>query len=403
MKNRLSYISNDQFERCISFARANPEIISVHHILQKLTIFDFVAPIVRQNVANDILEIGCGLGVHSALLSHSGNVQATELKVPGSFVGADDAVEVGRSRVFDELGCGAIGFTYNDGQVLPYLNQSFDIVFHNSVIEHVSDVRAFNREVRRVLRPGGVCICITGAPPLCWMRFILGSVVKFPGNVVLALARETVPTRWLRVLARRILLGVGTKESLIRKAEERVTPVAGRARALFGSNAASCEPDVNPSRLSASYARLRHYFDSPTYNRIVFAELARDLHVSTAQLGPLLTKHFATSLLRRVAFSLTPRTHGQHYRNWNEERREWKVEKWMAHFSETDFAVVDVQPFRFHHVFEAMPLRKWDAYAYYAGSPLIHKLIRHRGVSPSFASEILIVARKPANTPADSR
>jgi hypothetical protein len=57
-------------------------------------------------------------------------------------------------RAKPELG-GAAGWVAGDGRALPFRDQSFDIVFSNSVIEHVgnaADQRAFAEEVARVGR-----------------------------------------------------------------------------------------------------------------------------------------------------------------------------------------------------------------------------------------------------------
>ncbi len=44
---------------------------------------------------------------------------------------------------------------------IPYPDDRFDVVFCNSVIEHITDADAFFGEIRRVLRPGGVFIAKT--------------------------------------------------------------------------------------------------------------------------------------------------------------------------------------------------------------------------------------------------
>ncbi|MBI5774664.1 MAG: class I SAM-dependent methyltransferase [Verrucomicrobia bacterium] len=46
-------------------------------------------------------------------------------------------------------------------QPLPYPDASFDLVTATEVIEHLEDFRRVVREVRRVLKPGGVCILST--------------------------------------------------------------------------------------------------------------------------------------------------------------------------------------------------------------------------------------------------
>ncbi len=396
MKNRLANVSDEQFQRCLSFAMAHPRIVSVHHLLQKLTIYDFVAPLVQRSRAGRILEVGCGLGIHSALLSHLADMSATELAAPGSFVGADADVEDARRKVFGALGRGRIAFAYNDGRSIPFADGSFDLVFHNSVIEHVPDVLAFNREVRRVLRPGGVCICITGTPALCWLRFALGSVVKLPLNVGLAVARELLPARSLQAGARWLLARAGAGDETILKAHRHLASVADKAKAVAdaGGGGAARQPDL--PGLRSMYPRLRHCLDAPGYNRMVFNQIACELDLSGDQLAPQVHRHFAHSFANRLRYWLAPRTHGQHYRDWLEEKREWKVDRWIDRFVAAGFAVEEVQPYRFHHLLEATPRRKWDAYTYYFASPLLHALLRRGWMRPSWGSEIILVARKPA-------
>ncbi len=43
----------------------------------------------------------------------------------------------------------------------PFTDGTFDFVIANQVIEHVTDTDTFIKEVYRILRPGGVCICST--------------------------------------------------------------------------------------------------------------------------------------------------------------------------------------------------------------------------------------------------
>lgn len=56
--------------------------------------------------------------------------------------------------------------------VIPFEDNSFDMVVSDWVIEHVAQPRVFLAEVKRVLKPGGVTIAhsISGAHYLTWVR-----------------------------------------------------------------------------------------------------------------------------------------------------------------------------------------------------------------------------------------
>ncbi len=371
--NRLVNVPDEVFRRYLEFARANPDLIDLGQVLQKLTIFDFVQPIVEEYAPGDILEIGCGQGLHSCLLSRLGRVKAVELEETESWMG-ERVAEV-RRRIFDGLADSEIEFKpLPESGVLPFDDGSVDAVFHNSVIEHVPDAVSFNRESFRVLRPGGIVICITGTAWLCWWRLLRYYLLRLPLYLALALAAETGRTA---VLGRRL-----------ERVDRRVRELIPAGEDGQGAECAGLD-------LKALYPRLRHYLKSPGYNRSVIDRLAAETGLSPAELLHCLAAHFG-SPLRRLAFGLTPETHGQHYRNAFDEAKAWRIENWIGTFTEAGFALERVSGYRYHHHYEALGLAGLDHRMFFAAAPRIHRRIARPGHRPSRASEIILVAKKPA-------
>lgn len=388
---RFKHIPDDVVLRYREFAAGRPGVVPLPVLLQKLVIFDFVAPVVAAHPHGSILEIGCGQGIHSVLLSRYGEVSATELAVPGSFVGADRDVGAVREAVFRELADHAVSFTHNDGRRLPYGDAAFDIVFHNSVIEHVPDVVAFNREVRRVLKPGGVSICITGTPALCRFRLVKDYFLKLPIHAAVAALRE-IPL--LRELAIALLRVLGASDETRLKARERLLRVDDRMRALAGSDGpAHPAGPCQETGLTALYPRLYHYLYFPDYNRVVLDEIARERGSTADRLLSCLADHFG-NIGNRLRFALTPQTHGQHYRNVWDEMAEWRVKRWQEQFTQTGFMIDDIRGYRYHHLLEITPSSAWNASLYARAAKRIHAALDRRMFDPSCASEIIIVAKK---------
>src|SRR5436190_21829704 len=94
----------------------------------------------------DVLEIGCGTGVHARLLAEAGaRLSAVDL--------TPTAVELTRRRL--ELHGLEADVREADAESLPFPDESFDFVWSLGVIHHSQDTRRVVEELARVLRPGG--------------------------------------------------------------------------------------------------------------------------------------------------------------------------------------------------------------------------------------------------------
>lgn len=93
-----------------------------------------------------VLEIGCGMGTHAALLAKAGaDLTAVDI--------TDNAVEMTRRR-FQSFGLrGRI--QQADAEHLPFEDATFDVVWSWGVIHHSSSTEKCLEEITRVLREGG--------------------------------------------------------------------------------------------------------------------------------------------------------------------------------------------------------------------------------------------------------
>ncbi|MEQ9460413.1 MAG: class I SAM-dependent methyltransferase [Phycisphaeraceae bacterium] len=102
----------------------------------------------------DILDFGCGWGGESVWLAERG------ARVTGCDI-SSSAIE--HARAFAERrgvlgGPKGVVFAEVGATELPFENGRFDAVFSTDVFEHVMDLETVLRELRRVLRPGGVLL-----------------------------------------------------------------------------------------------------------------------------------------------------------------------------------------------------------------------------------------------------
>lgn len=96
-----------------------------------------------------ILEIGCGPGaLAQALHRWYPNAQITAIDRDSNFIS------------FARENAAGVDFLEGDAVRLPFGDNSFDVAISNTVQEHVEPT-AFWGEQRRVLKPGGVCLCLS--------------------------------------------------------------------------------------------------------------------------------------------------------------------------------------------------------------------------------------------------
>lgn len=386
-KNRFKYVSDTIFQRYIFFARKNPAILILRQVIEKMMILDFIIPLLNDYFkGGKILEIGCGSGIHSALLTNYGDVSATDLQNTVQWLGEN--VDRNRKLVFNALAAKPIDFRYNNGLTLPYADQSFDLVFHNSVIEHVPDVNAFNQEVHRVLKPGGVCICITGTPMLCRFRFIKNYIIRYPFIVAYGLLSIVLNYLSLHIeFVKKLLAGIRIWH---------FHSTSGRLQQILDKqhHGGDAQSQLPIKTVQGLYPQLRHFVREPEYNRIVIEKIAVRNGVSVPSLLLQLIKHFK-SPWNDFMFRITPSTHGQHTKNTATEMREWRIATWSQTFTRASFDIQAICGYRYQHIFDITYGENINCWISYRLLPLIRKMAR---VLPTwFASEIIIVARKGEN------
>jgi len=90
----------------------------------------------------DVLDVGTG----------SGHIASYVARRAGSLISVD---------VVDERIERDFAFRLVESEMLPFEAASFDVVISNHAVEHVNDQPAHLGEIRRVLRPGGICYLAT--------------------------------------------------------------------------------------------------------------------------------------------------------------------------------------------------------------------------------------------------
>jgi len=127
-----------------------------YHLLKRnsfiLARYNNVVSLVEKNTSlkgKTVLDVGCGDGVLSYLLSKKG------LTVSGVDY-TSDAVEFAKEKTQ-----GNIEFKVGNVYEIPWADNSFDVVVSSDVIEHLDDVDKYIGEIKRVLKKDGICVLST--------------------------------------------------------------------------------------------------------------------------------------------------------------------------------------------------------------------------------------------------
>jgi SAM-dependent methyltransferase len=142
-----------------------------------------------------VLELGAGTGQ-----------QAIALRDRGFEV---EAIEIPDSNYKDHQ---VFPITPYDGRHIPFPDASFDVVFSSNVLEHVRDLPALQAEIKRVMRPGAICVHVM--PTHVW-RF-WHTLAAFPAGIQEAVALARAPRR-PGGLARRAAQAVVTAIAMLGK------------------------------------------------------------------------------------------------------------------------------------------------------------------------------------------
>jgi SAM-dependent methyltransferase len=109
------------------------------HILRRLDAIDFQG--------KRVLEIGLGQGADSEQIIRRGAIWSGLDLSPESITRVETRLRL-RRLPYERLACG-------NARSMPFADNSFDMVFSHGVLHHIPDVLEVQKEIARVLKPGG--------------------------------------------------------------------------------------------------------------------------------------------------------------------------------------------------------------------------------------------------------
>lgn len=115
-----------------------------------------LAKILKQN---SLLDVGCGLGYGTALLSNHYQ--------PKLVVGVDisaDQIARAKNHQISGISSGKLRFTIGEAESLPFTDRSFDSIVSVQAAQHFLCINSFAKEARRIIKPGGKLVITSFFP-----------------------------------------------------------------------------------------------------------------------------------------------------------------------------------------------------------------------------------------------
>lgn len=135
-----------------------------HQVFVKTRFYREIARVIKEAGARRVLEIGCGSTIDSCRLASQSSAEFHALDAAPSAILL--ARRVGRHF------SGDVHLHIGDAFSSPFPDGSFDVVFHQGLLEHFEDPRPLLTENIRLLRPGG--FLVVDVP----QRFSLYTILK---------------------------------------------------------------------------------------------------------------------------------------------------------------------------------------------------------------------------------